>query len=86
MDLIEDGVLTATNGPIIEKVEGLCVTADGKVWINTDNDGVDVSSGESLLAMIGTIEIESEDSGSGNVSKALFLTVASCVLAAFVGF
>lgn len=82
MDLIEDGVLTATNGQIIEKVEGLAVTADGDVWINTDNDGVDDSSGESLLAMVTTIEMNE----SGAVTKGLVLTAVSCVLAALVGF
>lgn len=84
MDLIADGVLTATNGQIIEKVEGLTVTDEGEVWMNTDNDGVDDSSGESLLAMIGVIE--SSDSGSGAISKAFVLTVFSSVLALLVGF
>lgn len=82
LDLIGDGVLTATNGQIIEKVEGLAVTEDGDVWINTDNDGVDDSSGESLLAMVATVEVHE----SGAVTKGLFLTAVSCVLAALVGF
>jgi len=66
MDLIEEGILTQTNGQIIEKVEGLAVTTDGDVWINTDNDGVDYSSGESLFAKIGTIVKEPK---SGKKSK-----------------
>ena len=53
MDLVESGALTETNGNIIEKVEGLAVMANKGIWINTDNDGVDDNSGESLLAMVG---------------------------------
>jgi hypothetical protein len=43
-DLMPD--LAAPGGAIIEKVEGLAVTADGRTLINTDNDAVDDSSGE----------------------------------------
>ena len=77
-DLIESGALTATNGQIIEKIEGLTVTVDGDIWINTDNDGVDDSSGESLLAMIGNTE---SDMGSGaRAESALVLAaIVSCL-------
>jgi len=44
--------ITAYNGAIIEKVEGLAVTKGGKIWINTDNDGVDDNSGEQLLIRV----------------------------------
>ena len=85
-DLMESGDLSTTNGQIIEKVEGLTVTAGGEVWINTDNDGVDDSSGESLLAMVGVYESDG-DSGSGAASAStLFLTVISCILAAVAAF
>ncbi len=74
-DLIESGDLSKTNGQIIEKVEGLTVAADGSVWINTDNDGVDDSSGESLLTTIGVIESE-ESSSSGSI---FLMTALSCL-------
>jgi len=66
-DLIADGDLTKSNGQIIEKVEGLAVTSVGDIWINTDNDGVDDSSGESLLAKVG-VYAGSDDSGSSGAS------------------
>ncbi len=46
-DLMDD--LTATGGLILEKVEGLAVTADGTVLVINDNDGVDDSNGETQL-------------------------------------
>jgi hypothetical protein len=52
-DLIPD--LTADHGPVLEKVEGLTVLADGTTWIVTDNDGVDNSSGETQLINLGPI-------------------------------
>lgn len=61
-DLIAEGDLTQTNGQIIEKIEGLTVTSSGAVWINTDNDGVDGSSGESLLMNVGVVAEGSDDS------------------------
>ena len=51
-DLIPD--LKSYGGAVIEKVEGLAVTKDGEIWINTDNDGVDDNSGEQLLLNVGT--------------------------------
>jgi hypothetical protein len=52
-NLIPD--LTADNGLVLEKVEGLMVTADGDAFIVTDNDGVDDSSGETQLINLGSI-------------------------------
>jgi hypothetical protein len=55
-DLIPD--LEADNGLVLEKVEGLMVTANGDAFIVTDNDGVDDSSGETQLINLGYIFIE----------------------------
>ena len=79
-DLIADGDLTKSNGQIIEKVEGLAVTSDGDIWINTDNDGVDDSSGESLLAKVG-VYAGSDDSGSSGASDRFVVmgTIVSCL-------
>ena len=52
-DLIPD--LESDNGLVLEKVEGLTVTEDGDVYIVTDNDGVDDSSGETQLINLGRI-------------------------------
>jgi hypothetical protein len=52
-DLIPD--LKADNGPVLEKVEGLMLTANEDVYIVTDNDGVDDSSGETQLINLGAI-------------------------------
>ncbi|PIL21921.1 alkaline phosphatase [Puniceibacterium antarcticum] len=46
-DLIPD--LKSWGGYVVDKVEGLAVTEDGTVWVSTDNDGVDDSSGETFL-------------------------------------
>lgn len=46
-DLIPD--LTALNGYVVDKVEGLAIFPDGTAWISTDNDGVDDSSGETYF-------------------------------------
>lgn len=53
-DLIPD--LRATNGYVLEKIEGLAIGADGTAWLVTDNDGVDDSSGETLFWSIGPVE------------------------------
>ncbi len=42
-----------TNGYIVDKVEGIAIAADGTIWISTDNDGVDDSSGETYFFAIG---------------------------------
>jgi hypothetical protein len=52
MDLMPT-LKTSTNGPVVEKVEGLAVTSDGSIWVNNDNDGVDDNSGETLLINVG---------------------------------
>lgn len=67
--------LMKTNGQAIEKVEGLAVTRAGDVWINTDNDGVDDSSGEQVLLKVGTIELP-EPEASGGARESLQATVA----------
>lgn len=41
--------LTATNGWITDKPEGIAVLPDGRVFVVTDNDGVDGWSGETWL-------------------------------------
>jgi len=47
--------LSATGGYVVDKVEGLTFDADGNAWIVTDNDGVDDSSGETLLINLGQL-------------------------------
>ena len=46
-DLLPD--LQAFNGYVVDKVEGLAITDAGTMWISTDNDGVDDSSGETFF-------------------------------------
>ncbi len=53
-DLLPD--LAAQNGYIAEKVEGLTFDTEGNAWLVTDNDGVDGSSGETLLWTVGKID------------------------------
>lgn len=48
-DLIPD--LKAFGGYVVDKVEGLAIFPDGTVWVSTDNDGVDDSSGETFFWM-----------------------------------
>ncbi|CAM3922366.1 esterase-like activity of phytase family protein [Phaeobacter inhibens] len=50
-DLLPD--LTATGGYVLDKVEGLAITAEGEGFITTDNDGVDDASGETMFFSIG---------------------------------
>ncbi|WP_181702457.1 esterase-like activity of phytase family protein [Chthonobacter albigriseus] len=50
-DLIPD--LAATNGYILDKVEGFAVDPAGEAYVVTDNDGTDDSSGETLFLKIG---------------------------------
>jgi regulator of RNase E activity RraB len=47
--------MAATNGYVVDKVEGFAVDAAGLGWIVTDNDGVDDSSGETLFWSIGAV-------------------------------
>ena len=46
-DLIPD--LKSWGGYVVDKVEGLAITEDGTVYVSTDNDGVDDSSGETFF-------------------------------------
>ncbi|AUQ63783.1 esterase-like activity of phytase family protein [Phaeobacter inhibens] len=50
-DLLPD--LKATGGYVLDKVEGLAITAEGEGFIITDNDGVDDASGETMFFSIG---------------------------------
>ena len=40
---------------MVDKVEGLTVDATGAVFVVTDNDGVDDSSGETLFLPLGKL-------------------------------
>jgi hypothetical protein len=46
---------SATNGYIIDKVEGFTIDRNGDIFVATDNDGVDDSSGETLFLRLGNI-------------------------------
>jgi Esterase-like activity of phytase len=46
--------MQASHGWISDKPEGFAITADGRVFAITDNDGVDDASGETLLMLLGT--------------------------------
>jgi hypothetical protein len=46
--------MQARRGWISDKAEGFAITADGRVFAVTDNDGVDDASGETLLMLLGT--------------------------------
>ena len=52
-DLIPD--LAANGGYIVDKIEGLAIFADGTIWVSTDNDGVDDSSGETFFWSFGKL-------------------------------
>ncbi|HEX2148235.1 MAG TPA: esterase-like activity of phytase family protein, partial [Pseudorhizobium sp.] len=47
-DFIPD-LKAATNGYVVDKLEGFAFDASGKAYAVTDNDGVDDSSGETLF-------------------------------------
>lgn len=47
--------LGSTTGPLLEKVEGTAVMANGDVYIVTDNDGVNDHSGETQLINLGKL-------------------------------
>jgi hypothetical protein len=53
-DLLPD-LKNATNGYVVDKVEGFAVDAAGNAFVVTDNDGVDDSSGETLFLRLGNI-------------------------------
>ncbi|AJE45499.1 hypothetical protein P73_0784 [Celeribacter indicus] len=50
-DLIPD--LKSFGGYAVDKIEGLAVTPEGEIFVSTDNDGVDDSSGETFFWSIG---------------------------------
>jgi hypothetical protein len=51
-DLLPD--LKSTGGYVLDKVEGLAILPSGEIYVSTDNDGVDDSSGETMFFSIGT--------------------------------
>lgn len=54
-DLVPD-LRSATNGYVVDKVEGLTINASGEAFVVTDNDGVDDSSGETLFLKLGKLD------------------------------
>ncbi len=54
-DLLPD-LKSATNGYVVDKVEGFTIDAAGDAYVVTDNDGVDDSSGETLFLKLGKLE------------------------------
>jgi hypothetical protein len=54
-DLVPD-LKAATNGYVVDKVEGFAIDAGGDAYVATDNDGVDDSSGETLFLRLGSID------------------------------
>ena len=59
-DVLDD--IRTTNGPVLEKIEGLAIDGDGNVWMNNDNDGVDDNSGERWLWNLGPLVTVSDAS------------------------
>ena len=53
MDMSE--VVSDVRGFVVEKIEGLAITTDGKMFVSTDNDKVDESSGQTFSWSIGKI-------------------------------
>jgi hypothetical protein len=53
-DLLPD--LAATNGYVVDKVEGFAIDSSGFAYTVTDNDGTDDSSGETLFLPLGQLE------------------------------
>lgn len=51
-DLLPD--LKSTGGYVLDKIEGLAILPSGQIYVSTDNDGVDDSSGETMFFAIGT--------------------------------
>lgn len=48
--------LASFGGYVVDKVEGLAITADGEMFVSTDNDGVDDSSGETHFFSMGRVD------------------------------
>ncbi|SMX45442.1 esterase-like activity of phytase family protein [Actibacterium lipolyticum] len=53
-DLLPD--LASYGGYVVDKVEGLAILPNGEMFVSTDNDGVDDSSGETFFFSIGKAE------------------------------
>jgi hypothetical protein len=53
-DLVPD-LKAATNGYVLDKVEGFTVDKNGEAFVVTDNDGVADSSGETLFLRLGNV-------------------------------
>ncbi|UUP17448.1 esterase-like activity of phytase family protein [Nitratireductor thuwali] len=54
-DLIED-MRQATNGFVVDKIEGFAIDAAGNAFFVTDNDGTDDSSGETIFVNLGQLK------------------------------
>ena len=54
-DLMAD-LKAATNGYVVDKVEGFTIDKNGDAFVVTDNDGVDDSSGETLFIRLGNVK------------------------------
>lgn len=54
-DLLPD--LKSTNGWVLDKVEGTAVDALGRLFVVTDNDGVEDASGETRFMRLGNIKL-----------------------------
>lgn len=54
-DLLPD-LASATNGFVIDKVEGFAIDREGSAYLVSDNDGVDDSSGETIFLKLGNIQ------------------------------
>ncbi|WP_265516338.1 esterase-like activity of phytase family protein [Nitratireductor luteus] len=54
-DLIED-MRRATNGFVVDKIEGFTIDAAGNAFFVTDNDGIDDSSGETIFVNLGQLK------------------------------
>lgn len=54
-DLLASGDLSSGGAIVAEKIEGSALTADGRVLIINDNDGVDDNSGETRLLDLGQL-------------------------------
>ena len=53
-DLLPD--LQSTGGWVLDKVEGAAVDKQGRLFVVTDNDGVEDASGETRFMRLGTIK------------------------------
>lgn len=53
-DLLAD-LKSASNGYVVDKVEGFTIDTAGEAFVVTDNDGVEDSSGETLFIRLGNI-------------------------------